>query len=290
MSIGIDLGNWNVKTSTGDIFSSRYTTVENLLGSNADIFEYEGIKYYMCEGQLENNYDKASKETNIILLLYALALQKENHFRVVVGLPISSYKANRDKFREKLLESKVHNIKLNGRAKTIVIEDVIVFPEGAGAYYSIQNRSKNAIIIDVGGGTTNIAGFKNCKLDKSTTLGKGMIELYSRIREYLNSTYTLKLELEDIEGIMRDGLKVDGEQISFNFLKDIVEEFTKQLMNELRNFDIRTAEVYLVGGGTKLLKGVLTNKIKGLKIIEDYLFSNAKGFKKIGDKKWKESE
>lgn len=58
--LGVDLGNWNVKTSEGDIFSSRYTMVENILGSTGDVLEYEGIKYYMREGKLENNYDKAN--------------------------------------------------------------------------------------------------------------------------------------------------------------------------------------------------------------------------------------
>ena len=289
MILGIDLGNWNVKTSEGNIFPSRYTTIENILGATGDVLEYEGVKYYLREGKLENNYDKANKETNIILFLYALALQKDRYFKVVVGLPALTYKSNRDAFKEKLLENKVYNLKINGIEKTIIIEDLIVFPEGAGSYYSLSQRTKNAVIVDIGGGTTNIVSFKNGKLDKCTTLGKGMIELYNNVREYLNSTYTLKLELEDIEVIMREGLRVDGNEISFAFIKPIIDSFVKDLMNELRNYPIRTSKVLLTGGGSKLLRGPLS-KIAGLEVIEDYLFSNAKGFKRVGEAKWKEWE
>lgn len=287
MILGVDLGNWNVNTSEGDIFPARYTTVENILGTATDVLEYEDVKYYMKEGKLENNYDKANKETNIILFLYALALQKDRYFKVVVGLPALTYKTSRDTFKEKLLENKVYHLKINGIEKTIVIEDLIVFPEGAGAYYSLSQRNKNAVVVDIGGGTTNILSFKNGKLDKCTTLGKGMIELYNNVREYLNSTYTLKLELEDIEVIMKEGLRVDGEEISFVFIKSIIDSFVKDLMNELRNYPIRTNKVLLTGGGSKLLKGPLS-KILGLEVIDDYLFSNAKGFKKVGESKWKE--
>lgn len=287
MILGIDLGNWNVKTSEGNIFPSRYTTIENILGATGDVLEYEGVRYYLREGKLENNYDKANKETNIILFLYALALQKDRYFKVVVGLPALTYKVSRDAFKEKLLENKIYKLKINGIEKTIIIEDLIVFPEGAGAYYSLSQRTKNAVIVDIGGGTTNIVSFKNGKLDKCTTLGKGMIELYNNVREYLNSTYTLKLELEDIEVIMREGLRVDGNEISFAFIKPIIDSFVKDLMNELRNYPIRTSKVLLTGGGSKLLKGPLS-KISGLEVIDDYLFSNAKGFKKVGEAKWKE--
>lgn len=287
MILGVDLGNWNIKTSERNVFPSRYTTVENLLGATGDVLEYEGNKYYIREGKLENNYDKANKETNTILFLYALALQKDKYFKVVVGLPALTYKTSRDTFKEKLLENKVYNLKINGIEKTIIIEDLIVFPEGAGSYYSLSQRTKNAVIVDIGGGTTNIVSFKNGKLDKCTTLGKGMIELYNNVREYLNSTYTLKLELEDIEIIMREGLRVDGNEISFAFIKPIIDSFVKDLMNELRNYPIRTSKVLLTGGGSKLLKGPLS-KIPGLEVIDDYLFSNAKGFKKVGEAKWKE--
>lgn len=290
MILGVDLGNWNVKTSEGDIFSSRYTVTEDILGATGDVLEYEGIKYYVKEGRLENNYDKANKETNIILFLYSLAIQKNSYFKVVVGLPVLAYKNSKETFRDKLMENKIYKLILNGKEKTIVIEDIIVFPEGAGAYFNITNRAKNAVIIDIGGGTTNIVSFKNGKLDKCTTIAKGMMELYNRIRDYLNSKYTLKLELEDIENLLKEGLKVDGEEVNWSFIKSITDNFISDLMNELRNFEIRTSTVYLTGGGTKLLKAPLKNKIPGLVLVEDYLFANAKGFRNVGVAKWKERE
>lgn len=290
MLLGVDLGNWNVKTSEGDIFPSRYTVIENILGATGDVLEYEGIKYYIKEGKLENNYDKANKETNIILFLYSLAIQKNSYFKAVVGLPVLAYKNSKETFRDKLMENKIYKLILNGKEKTIFIEDLIVFPEGAGAYFNITNRAKNAVTIDIGGGTTNIVSFKNGKLDKCTTIAKGMIELYNRIRDFLNSKYTLKLELEDIESLLKEGLKVDGQEVNWSFIKSITDNFISDLMNELRNFEIRTSTVYLTGGGTKLLKAPLKYKIPGLVLVEDYLFANARGFRNVGVAKWKERE
>ena len=60
-----------------------------------------------------------------------------------------------------------------------------------------------------------------------------MIQLYNQIRDYLNSIYTLKLELEDIEIIIKEGLKVDNEEISFAFINNIINSFIIDLMNEL---------------------------------------------------------
>lgn len=288
MIIGIDLGNWNVKTSEEDIFQSRYNTTESLLEACGEVLEFGGIKYYLKEGRLENDYNKANKSTNEILFLYSLAIQKGNYFKVVVGLPALSYKNNREKFKSNLLKMKIHDVKINGIGKKIIIEDIIIFPEGAGAYFSLSNRPKNAVIIDIGGGTTNIVSFKNGKIESCTTLAKGMIELYNRIRQYINSKHTLKLELEDIETILQEGLSVDGERIDFIFIKAIVDDFIEELMNELRNFPIRTSNVLLTGGGTKLLRVPLTSKIKGLEVIENYLFANAKGFKNVGVSKWRD--
>ena len=64
----------------------------------------------MRDGKLENNYDKANKETNLILFLYSLALQNDKYFKAVVGLPALAYKANRDTFKDKLLNQKIHDL------------------------------------------------------------------------------------------------------------------------------------------------------------------------------------
>ena len=44
--LGVDLGNWNVKTSEEDIFPSRYTIVENILGA----INVKGKKQYYING------------------------------------------------------------------------------------------------------------------------------------------------------------------------------------------------------------------------------------------------
>lgn len=290
-TLGIDLGNYNVKTSSEVIFSSRVTTKENLL-DNSKVLVLNGIKYFVGSGELEINLNKSSKE-NTLALLYAAILEstKDTVVNIVVGLPISQFKENKDVFKANLIQSKFINLSYCGEPRAVILNNLEVFPEGMGAYLSLKNRPRNCIIVDIGGRTTNIIEIKNNKYFKGVSLVQGMINLYSNIKDQLNSKYTLNLGIEDIETALKEGLYVDGEKVDMSFMKSDIKNMIDALMNELNlNYPIRTTEVLLSGGGAFLLNNILTKKIGRLTLVDDYLFSNAKGFKKVGANLWKEDE
>lgn len=62
-------------------------------------------------------------------------------------------------------------------------------------------------------------------------------------------------------------------------------------MNELNlNYPIRTHNSILTGGGSFLLYTVLKKRIENLVRIDNYLFANALGFRKVGLSLWKDED
>lgn len=288
--LGIDIGNYNLKTSSGLIIPATYTTKEGLL-DNSDPLEVLGATYYIGNGTLETKLNKAEKRNILPLLYYGIIKSTlDPMVSVIVGLPVSQYKANKDKLRETILENKVVKVKYKVD-RTIIIENCEVFPEGAGAYFSLDEKPKNCIVLDIGGRTTNIIHFENGKIKNANSKALGMINIYSDIRDYLNSNYALDLRIEQIETVIKEGLWLDGEKIEMNFIKPIIQDFITELMNELElHYPIRTYEVLLTGGGSFLLYGVLQKRIKRIRRLDNYLLANAVGYRKWGVFKWKEEE
>jgi len=240
--LGVDLGNVNTKTSENVLIKSKYTEKEILLGTGT-ILELEDKKYCIGEGQLETKLNKTEKRNLLPLLYAAIALSTEDLFNsIVIGLPPGQYKENKRRLKEEIPEEV--NFKINNFNRKLVIKHLEVFPEGAGAYYSLSEKPVNCIVTDIGGRTTNILLFQNGELLKFNTLALGMLNIYSEISISLNNKFCLDLKIEDIESIMENGLFIDGEKANLKFLKNIIEEFLDQLFNELNlNYPIRTTQV-----------------------------------------------
>lgn len=290
-TIGIDIGNYNLKTSSGFIMPAKYSTKEKIL-DNGITLEFNGITYYMGEGALETKLSKAEKQ-NILPLLYTAILESTDKafVNVVCGLPVNQYKVNKDKLKAMIMQNKIVKVIYKGMPRTFIIENCEVFPEGAGAYYSLDTKHKKCIILDIGGRTTNFVVFENNKLIKADSKAIGMINLYDSIRRYLNSNYTLELNIEDIESVLKDGLEVDGQQADMTFITPFIKDIVEELMNELNlNYPIRTHKTILTGGGSFLLYGVLKKRVESLMRIDNYLFANAQGFRKVGLSLWKDAE
>ena len=287
--LALDMGNYNYKDNNGVIIPAKVSKTESILNDKEDFIDYQGERYFIGTGELEINLDKANKANSDVLMLAVLDQYEETFFKLVIGLPTSYYKSTKDILSNKLLETRIFLYKnKSGEEKQKIIEDVLVFPEGAGAYFSIINRPKNAVIIDIGGKTCNLVSFSGGKLDSTfTTLGEGMIDLYSKIRDYLNQKYVLKLCVENIEVILKEGLVVDGLSVDMNFIKPIIAEYIEKILNELRlNFPIRTHKIFICGGGASILGKVLKRNLINSEILGSYLFSNAQGFYKVGVSKW----
>ena len=261
-TIGIDLGNCNLKTSKKIIVPALITRGGNYLISTGYEINFNGELFIIGEGDYDTNLNKLSKENLLPMLCLAAGLStKEEFIRVVLGLPINQYRSNKNKMLEIIEENKILNFKLNGLDRCICIEEASIFPEGVATYYSLDIEKRKAlvdqdlIILDIGGRTTDIALLKAGKkrsVAKSTSLDVGMINIYSDMINEINSLYTLGLNIEDAERILKNGLEVDGEKQDTSFIKNIVKNNIEKVFKELNiNYPVRTSPLLVTGGGGK---------------------------------------
>ena len=298
-TIGIDLGNCNLKTSKKIIVPALKTRGGNYLISTGYEINFNGELFIIGEGDYDTNLNKLSKENLLPMLCLAAGLStKEEFIRVVLGLPINQYRSNKNKMLEIIEENKILNFKLNGLDRCICIEEASIFPEGVATYYSLDIEKRKAlvdqdlIILDIGGRTTDIALLKAGKkrsVAKSTSLDVGMINIYNDMINEINSLYTLGLNIEDAEGILKNGLEVDGEKQDTSFIKNIVKNNIEKVFKELNiSYPVRTSPLIVTGGGGKSFFKSLKKRYPTAQLVEDNLFSNAIGYKRVGDKLWQD--
>lgn len=287
MILGIDIGNYSLKSSTNLNIKSLICEEENILGSS-NVLVIDGKKYVIGEGDFETELNKSSKENFLPLLYVAVALSSNDTInQVVCGLPINQFKANKADVEQLINNNKIKQISLNGKPRKIIISEFKVYPEGVAAYYSL-GISDDVIIVDIGGRTTDIAYISNKKLNLSGTVAVGTLNIYKAVANKLNSEYSLDLNLEMIDRIIERGkLKVDNKDVDLSFITEILKVNFMKIKQELDlRFPARTERIILVGGGAKLFGKAFKRRYSNCEIAENNIFANAKGFKKVGENIW----
>lgn len=289
MIIGIDIGYSSTKTSEGIIFDSAYSKSDGLQ-SGIEI-KINDVNYIVGVGSSCYDVNKINTELTKVCLFTALALSSDDsNFDVVTGLPIAQYKTQQSEFEQYISNNNACEVVYNGVKRVIKINKCKVYAQGAGALYS-QYIDGNAIIVDIGSRTCDIALFQisNSKrsLSKYSTLYCGMFQLYSNVISAVNNKFNLSLSPDYAETILCDGLKLNGEFQSLDFLIPIYKNHINELCKELDiNYPVQAVPLYLCGGGADILFNVLKQKYSNCMIISDSQFANANGFRKVGEKIW----
>jgi len=284
MIMGVDLGNFAVKTSKSISFASKVSKTDNILNTSIVLSTTDG-DFYMEEGPYDTEYRKIKKEYIKEMFLTAVALSSDEvSNQICVGLPLSQYKEDKDAFKELLLKDRMQNISLNGIERKLIIEDIEVYPEGIAA---LVNKDFNGVIIDIGGRTTDIAQLYDKKVRKPYSLPLGTLNLYSDFIKLVNSKYALDLKTDDAPRIIKDGLKIYGELKDIGFAMDIFKSYVEGIVGELQvGYSIKTLDVMLVGGGAMMLHKPFKNRIPNVQLIENTIFANATGLKRRGEQVW----
>lgn len=279
MILAVDLGNYNIKTSAGVIFESRYQEVEKEDFDN-DLLELDGRFYRMESGNFENEFNKAKKNF-IPNLLYAIAKSTEDDevkVDLVLGVPASNLGIT-ENFRNELV-GKEFKFTLFGEKKVIKINKVATVAEGLSSFYTLpkEERQKDIVLLDIGGRTINVCTFTNGKcITKFTTPG-GMIDLYSEIQEDYNKT-GYNADVEEIIRLIKNGT-IDSSKAKQKFVKDKLNKIRLKVPN------FSTYKIYLAGGGSLELQDALRENLENINYVPDTIFSNAKGNKIIAKAKW----
>ena len=294
MKIGIDIGNYQIKTSENIIFDSKVTT-EKFFGTDADKLTISNKTYYLGEGNLEIESRKFDKENFLPLLLGAICKSTDaDAIDLALGLPIIQFK-NKDTRAEliNMLQGNSYKVVYNNIGSTKFIRSVQVFPEGISGYLYLKNQGllndvgyRDAILIDVGGKTTDIVLIKNNKATLPTSVNVGTIDIYYSIAKALRERYyDAKIDVEKIQDYLDKGFYYKGEKQDITFAINTTKVLFKQIYDELKiNYSIETEAVVVMGGGAKILGSAFNKNIPGIIIMENIdrdIFSNAKGYKML---------
>lgn len=285
MNIGVDLGTYQVKTSEEILFSSLIKRGESLM-SGFDVINWEGEYFTVGTGCRDTTTSKASRTDATLKLLFTAIAKSTNEqaVNVVLGLPLSQYRNGHAILIDLINNNRIKTFNLNGIDRTIIIENVAIFPE---AVASVDN-TYNGIIVDVGGKTTDICIIKNGKLIKPYSHNQGTVNLHTGFINKINTKFSLDLDEEDAIDIIKNGLRIKGIGQNINFALEEVKDFTDNIISILNaDYKVATNDVIVTGGGGKEIYDYFHSKITHAILHDDCIFANAKGYKKVADSKWR---
>lgn len=270
---------------------------------------------------IEPGTRKVNNPIIAIPLITMLALnipedKKEEDFKVVCGLPITEYTADREAFKAKLVGKYKVVFKtpaLKGREVTVNIDDVIVMPEGVAVIINqmlddsgVKFRNKELReghygVIDIGSFTTDIPIIVNGKpnSDASDGIDEGIANYLDTVVRYLNEEYKITMTRSKLVEIIESGkLKTDvkGQKVDIEpLLNQQFEIFSNAIVAKVDNIWSNHFEIkvfYVVGGGAKALEKYLRSEMeqRGIKLTfiesEDPQMQNAFGYFKLAKQKF----
>lgn len=284
---GIDIGNYATKDNRGNIFESRVSNVENILTNKYEV-RLNNELYYLEEGSFDTEYRKVKKENYLKLLFGILAMGgNETEVKLVLGLPLSQYKTDKNELIELIMSNYLLSGSLNGVEKDFVITDVEIYPEGIAAI----PEDYEGVVVDIGGRTTDCCltyienGIR--KIENPISLPTGTIKLYNDLINSVNSKFCLDLEINSAKRIIRKGLTIDGKKQDINFTISIFKNYLEDLIRRLNvTYSIKSNNICFTGGGSLELKRPILKRIPHTIISEDAIYDNARGFYKVGCRLW----
>ncbi|HSQ88707.1 ParM/StbA family protein [Romboutsia sp.] len=294
--LGIDIGNFAVKTSEGVIFESKITD-KFAHGSTADTIKLGNITYCIGEGDEEIGYKKFEKENFIPLLIGAICKSTDEEVvDLALGLPVKQF-ANHKNDVINMLQGKIFKVRYKNEVneREIFIKSVQVFPEGVTGYLHFSKDvydkvgSRDVVIIDVGGKTTDIALIKSNKAEKPYSIDIGTIDIYDTIAKSIETDKRFESEVkvprDKVQDYIDKGFYFKGEKQDIRPNIAASMDLFKKIYNELKlNYPIATEAVIVMGGGAKLLGAAFKNNVPGIIVmdnIDNYVFANANGYRKM---------
>lgn len=296
MKFGIDLGNDFTKTSKLISFPSRIKNGHQEMNKDEIKVEYKGKKYTVGTGTPVLGNNRIYSEMYDICLLTAIAKSSKDDVieaEIVVGLPPELYDSElKDNLKEKLLKFGQQEFIIwednTPIKKFIKINRAEVFAESSIIFQDPKKfRDQKTVIIDIGGGTTDISQFNGLNRVDYTTTDLGMLELFKNMKKKINSTYTAKFEEEDMPSLVnKSETIIRGDVKDISFIKDIIKDHVTQICNKANGFDIDSSELILIGGGAIPLYPYFKSVYNNITVFDNSQYANALTYESVGVMLW----
>lgn len=288
----IDVGNFATKDNLGNIFESKVSLIPGTLGDKYSL-TFNGERYYLGKGDFDTEYRKIYKNSYFKLLYGALCITTKdniNEVDLVVGLPLSQYKNDKEQLKEMILNQYILSGTFNGEKRNFIIKDCEVYLEGLASV----PLDYEGVFVDIGGRTTDagITYMENGKrkVENPYSLPKGTLNLYSDFVKLINSRYSLDLDCSKANRIITNGLNIKGKSVDISNEMKIFKEYLEGLISDLNvQYSLNTNNVVFTGGGSLVLKNPIKRRVEHSVILPNSLFSNAQGFYQYGRSIWDEN-
>jgi plasmid segregation protein ParM len=287
---GLDHGYLYTKDNEKRIFRSAFTKSGLAMGATSFI-TINGVDHSVGTGNRTISFDKTDSDMNEVGTLTMLAMDGDNDYYLVVGLPISQYQSQKDKFKKMIMGYNDREVIYRGKKMDIKINDVYVLPQGVGALLSLDELKGNIVIFDFGGLTIDIASIEivygNPVLKKYDTWTEGIQKIYSRVVNAVNEKYNLTLDVSEAENILVNGLTLYGEKVSTDFLEPVLRQYLDPILTNFKvNFTDINSQVYLCGGSAIIFESLFKTHFPHARLMYNSQFANAIGYHKCGLQKY----
>lgn len=232
----------------------------------------------------------------------ALPKANANSVRVVTGLPVAVWSKEAAKRVQHALVG-THRYMLNGRARELTVEGVMVVMEGAGALAAHgSGEGVPQAVIDVGGRTTDLfwADGMKPRLPRCAGMALGIEKAGDRLCADFQRQHGRELRRSELRGLFHayaagtpaPALFVDGKRVDLmpqvapavRAVGDEIASFVGQAWGEEESGKVASeaARVLLIGGGAHYLASQLARLIPHLETPRHPELANAQGYLGIG--------
>ena len=295
MRISADIG-YNTTNFIGDnmegSFSSTVKEKMHELEAAKYTVEYNNKTYLIGNDDGFTSIEHARDKDIIfhICLYTAIAATMrstiDNNVRIITGLPAQFF-AEQKSSLIKALENRRVFMKLNGENRSFTITKVVIFPQSAGLFlYDKSLVEKDTLVVDIGGGTLDIAYMSNGQFKEGRTYPLGVNSTYDDLLQELSKygvNYSNRMKAEQIiadKTIFVEGREVDVREDIDNVLSLRAGEIinaVKQAFPEQSKY----SRFVFIGGGALLLKNYLSD----YRVLDDAQMINVKTYDIIGKSK-----
>lgn len=291
IELGVDVGNGDVKDSTGLQFESGYTQFANEPVDMSRCYWMNG-SYYSFGNRLPVDMDKTESDRMWLVTIPSIlnsckAEGKTENVRLGVGIPISHFGADKEKYRDYYM-GKGHNpvkVRYQGKDICFKIADVQVFPQGVAVYMANYTDLKDfdyLIGMDIGMYTVDVTMVIENRVIPANcfSIDYGIIKLITAIRDRL---FAMNIRLPDrmiCNTIKKGTIRHQDSELIIPVITDEVDRYICTLLPLLkeRNVDLRIP-VFTMCGGSDLIKRELE---QNLDCVAHYgRFANAEAYLKI---------
>jgi plasmid segregation protein ParM len=218
--------------------------------------------------------------------------------RVVTGLPPESLNADKPWLESAYVRT--WEFELNGEPRRVDVGQLVVIPQGAGAYFDHlltmtvlqpQTPPDGAVaIIDIGYLTVDFVMIEDGELVTSATgsLRGGMAAVYRRCAETLAQRYPLVAEERVVEQVLRDGVVHHmGERcpVDRSLVRNVFLAFAERILARAQSLWSSKGNtiklVLLCGGGAPVVETMLRQRWPHVQMLKDPARANVRGYLKV---------